>query len=99
MSLSVQFIYDTPQREIASILNGLYSRCTSTSLVAGFMTVEGIDAILQPIRNDPSKLGTLLIGAGTWRAFDAFDQLLGLGVVPDRLRVHLGHSHPTGSGA
>ena len=99
MSTNVQFIYDTPQREIASILSGLYSRCTAASLVAGFMTVEGIDAILQPIRSDPSKLGTLLIGAGTWRAFDAFDQLLGLGVPPDRLRVHRGHSRQTGATA
>jgi hypothetical protein len=63
------------------------------------MTVEGINSILQPIRIAPSKLQTLLIGAGTWRAFDAFDQLLGLGVTPDCLRVHLGHSRQTGAGA
>jgi hypothetical protein len=99
MSLNVQFVYDSPQREIASLLRGLYQGCKSASLVAGFMTVEGIDALLQPIRSDPSKLGSLLIGAGTWRAFDAFDQLLGLGIPPDRLRVHLGHSRPTTAGA
>ena len=41
----------------------------------------------------------LVVGAATYRAFDAFDQLLGMGVQPDRLRVHLGHSRPTSSGA
>jgi hypothetical protein len=99
MSVGVQFVYDTPQREIASLLCGAYQACASTALVAGFMTVEGIDAILQPIRSNPSKLATLVIGAGTYRAFDAFDQLLGLGVAPGRLRVHLGHSRPTGASA
>jgi hypothetical protein len=99
MSLSVQFIYDTPQREIASILNSLYQSCVSASYVAGFMTVEGIEAIAEPIAVEPSKLATMVIGAGTWRAFEAFDRLLGVGIKPDRLRVHLGHSRPTGTGA
>ena len=78
MSLSVQFIYDTPQREIASILNSLYQSCVSASYVAGFMTVEGIEAIAEPIAVEPSKLATMGIGAGTWRAFEAFDRLLGV---------------------
>jgi hypothetical protein len=99
MSVTVQFVYDTPQREIASLLCGAYEGCGSSALVAGFMTVEGIDAIVQPIRSNPVKLTTLVIGAGTYRAFDAFDQLLGLGVPPDRLRVHLGHSRATGASA
>lgn len=99
MSLQVQFIYDTPQREIASILSGLYANCASASLVAGFMTVEGIETVADQIASAPGKLSALVIGAGTWRAFDAFDRLLGLGVVPDRLRVHLGHSRPTGANA
>lgn len=99
MSVSVRFVYDTPQREIASLLSGSYLGIAGAALVAGFMTVEGIDAILQPIRNNPSKLTTLVVGAATWRAFDAFDQLLGLGVPPDRLRVHLGHSRPTSAAA
>jgi hypothetical protein len=99
MSLNVQFVYDTPQREIATLLSGAYLGSANVALVAGFMTVEGIDAILAPIRNNPQKLTTLVIGAGTWRAFDAFDQLLALSVPPDRLRVHLGHSRQTGAKA
>jgi hypothetical protein len=99
MSLNAQFIYDTPQREIASILAGCYQQCTSASLIAGFMTVEGINAVLPPIAANPTKLASLVVGAGTWRAFDAFDRLLGLGVPPDRLRVHLGHTRKTGANA
>jgi len=99
MGLNVRFIYDAPQREIASMLRSLYQSCVSAYFVAGFMTVEGIDAIVPPIASDPAKLATMVIGAGTWRAYDAFDRLLGLGVAPDRLRVHLGHSRPTGVGA
>ena len=99
MSINVQFIYDTPHKEIASILNGLYQTCTSASLIAGFMTVEGIETLADQIGNEPSKLATVLIGAGTWRAFDAFDRLLNLGVPSDRLRVHLGHTRLTTSKA
>ena len=99
MSLNARFIYDTPHREIASVLSSLYGCCASASLVVGFMTVEGIDTIIDPIAADPTKLGVLVVGAATWRAFDAFDRLRSLGVPPDRLRVHLGHSRPTTSGA
>lgn len=95
MSLNVQFIYDTPHREVASMLCGLYQACTSASLIAGFMTVEGIESIVEPITNGPLKLQRLVVGAGTWLAFDAFDRLLSLGVQPDRLQVHLGHSRLT----
>ncbi len=76
MSISVQFIYDTPQREIASLLRDMYNRCSASYLVAGFMTVEGIDTIMQPIQSNSSKLSTLVVGAGTYRAFETFDQLL-----------------------
>ncbi len=99
MSLNVRFVYDVPRREIATLLSEAYAGCNKAALVAGFMTVEGIDAILSPIRKNPQKLTTLLIGAGTWRAFDAFDQLLALGVPPDRLRVDLGYSRKTGAKA
>lgn len=97
--MNVNFLHDVPRREIASLLARLYRDCEVASLVAGFMTVEGIETILPPIRNTPAKLGMLVTGAGTWRAFDAFDHLMGAGVSPYRLRVHLGHSRPTGKGA
>src|SRR5262245_10606087 len=63
------------------------------------MTVEGFESIAAPICAQPDKLQAIVVGAGTWRAYDAFDRLLALGVQQDRLRVHLGHSRPTTSGA
>jgi len=35
MSINIQFIYETPQREIASVLTGYYSRCVSVRPTAG----------------------------------------------------------------
>lgn len=99
MTVSVQVLFGRPQQEIASLLRDRLSRCASASLVAGFMTVEGIEAIAAPLRAQPGKLAQLVVGAGTWRAFDALDTLLAAGVSPSALHVHLGHSRPTGARA
>lgn len=99
MDLDVKVLFDAPQRELASTLRDLYARCTSTSIVTGFMTVEGAGALLDVLAAEPAKLSSLVVGAGTWRAFDAFDTLLNAGVSGTCLRVHLGHSRPTGASA
>ena len=96
MAVNLQILFDLPQREIASLLSDRLSRCTSASLVAGFMTAAGIEAIAGPLRRAPGKLATLVIGAGTYQAFQAFDGLLDAGLPPDRLHVHLGFSGPSG---
>lgn len=97
MALSVQVLFGRPQQEIASLLSDRLARCVSASLVAGFMTVEGIEAIASPLRADPNKLGNLVVGAATWRAFEALDRLLDAKVKPGALHVHLGHTRPTGT--
>ncbi|QNM82397.1 hypothetical protein H8M03_10310 [Sphingomonas sabuli] len=99
MSPTVRMLFDTPQREIAPTLRDLYRRCSSASMITGFMTVEGAKALHEVLAAEPAKLKSLVVGAGTWRAFDAFESLLGVGVPKDRLRVHLGHSRPTGASA
>ena len=66
-------------------------------MVAGFMTVEGIEAVAAPLRLLPGKLSCLIVGAGTWRAFDALDGLVTAGVQSSALFVHLGHSRATTS--
>jgi hypothetical protein len=63
------------------------------------MTVEGIESIAAPLRAHPNKLAHLVVGAGTWRAFDALDRLLATGVAPAALHVHLGHTRATTAGA
>lgn len=97
MSVSAKVLFDRPQHEIASLLRDHLKLCTSASLVAGFMTVEGIEAIAAPIRAHPGKLTNLVVGAGTWRAFDALDRLVLAGVAPSALHIHLGHTRPSGT--
>ena len=99
MSVAVRVLFNKPQKEIASVLCDRLAKCNSASLVAGFLTVEGLASIAQPLRTAPGKLKHLVVGAGTWRAFDALDRLIALGVPPNGLCVHLGHSRATGTGA
>src|SRR5690348_17079446 len=98
MPVSVKILFGQPQRQIASLLRDRLRRCVSVSLVAGFVTVEGIETIATPLHANPSKLADLVVGAGTWRAFEALDQLVTGGVAPSRLHVHLGHSRATRPG-
>ncbi|MFP2925402.1 hypothetical protein ACLESO_09315 [Pyxidicoccus sp. 3LG] len=94
MSLNVQVLFNRPQQEIASMLRDRLSRCIETSIVVGFATVDGLEAIAPTLLSPPAKLRVLVVGAGTFRAFDAMDSLAAQGVPPDRLRIHLGHTRP-----
>src|SRR5262245_21084147 len=99
MSVTVQVLFGTPQHEIASLLRDRLSRCQRASIVSGFVTVEGIEAIGAPIRANPTKIQHLVVGAGTYRAFQALDHLVAAGVPLNRMHIHLGHTRLTGSGA
>ena len=99
MTVTAQVLFGKPQHEIASLLCDRLSRCSQAWLVAGFMTVEGVAAIERPLRANPGKLTQLVVGAATWRAFDALDQLRIAGVSSNALYVHLGHTRATTSGA
>jgi len=92
MTVSAQILFDMPQQEIASRLNDYINRCHSVSLISGFVTVGGIEAIEGALRAVPGKLTNLVVGAATWGAFEAFDRLLTARVSPDALKVHLGHT-------
>jgi hypothetical protein len=99
MSINVEVLFGAPQREIASQIKDRLNRCVSASLVAGFVTVDGLEAISEPIRTNPGKLTTFVVGSGTYRAFQAFDGLIADGVPLDRFWVHLGHTRSTAEGA
>jgi hypothetical protein len=60
------------------------------------VTPSGIELIEGPVLAHPAKLAALVVGAGTFRAFEAFDGLLDAGVAPGNLFVHLGMSRLTG---
>jgi HKD family nuclease len=99
MPVNIQILFGRPQHEIASILRDRLTRCSRASLVSGFMTVEGMEAIADPLKVAPAKLHCLVVGAGTFRAYEAFDRLIAAGVSPAVLHVYLGHTRPTGVGA
>lgn len=99
MTVLTTVLFGKPQQEIASLIRGRLSNCASAQIVSGFATVEGIESIADPLRASPGKLEALVVGAATYRAFDALDQLVRLGAPLDRLHVHLGHSRQTTSSA
>lgn len=95
MAVQIKVLFDAPQKEIASRVRARIAACESVSLIVGFATTEGIDQISAPITSEPQKLSRLVVGAGTFRAFEALDDLIALGVVRERLHVHLGMSRRT----
>jgi hypothetical protein len=98
MAVTTQVLFERPQQEITSLLSQRITQCTSVSLVAGFATVAGLERIAPPLVANPQKLEHLVVGAGTFSAFEAFDGLVGMGVPQDRLLVHLGMSRLRGVG-
>ena len=99
MSVSAKVLFDKPQQEIGSLLRDRLERCMSASLVAGFMTVEGVEAIAAPLRARPAILSRLVVGAGTYRAFEACDRLIDAGVDSGNIHVHFGFTRKTRTSA
>ena len=65
LTIAGPVLVDRPQQEITLFLRDRLDRCCSASLVAGFITVEGIEAISEPICSRPTKVVQLVVGAGT----------------------------------
>jgi hypothetical protein len=89
-------LFDVPQKEIASLITDRITRASEFSLVTGFATPGGLAAICGPVRTSPQRLKTLVVGAATYPGFETLDELLTIGVPPDHLFVHLGHTAATG---
>lgn len=96
MSVDVEVLFGKPQKEIASRLRDRIRRSQTVSLIAGFATAEGLEQIADPLLRDPARLDCLVVGAGTFRAFEALDGLLQAGVAPSKLFVHLGMTRKSG---
>jgi hypothetical protein len=96
MSLSALVLFERPQQEIASLLADRISRSSTTSIVTGFLTPDGAEAISGPIQARPQCLKTFIVGAATYPGFAALDELIDAGVPSDRLHIHLGHTQQTG---
>lgn len=96
MALKATILFDTPQAEVASLIVQKMAVSISTSIVTGFLTPSGVDAIAQPIRDRPSSIAAFVVGSATYPGFEALDDLLAAGVPASRLHVHLGHTQPSG---
>lgn len=94
MSLSATFLHGYPQTQIASIIRDRLARCSKAQIVSGFATPDGIAALrAAPLAR---KIDRVVLGAGTFKAFDALDGLIAGGLPVTAARVHLGHTRRTG---
>lgn len=94
MPATVEVLFGRPQSEIASHLRAALSTSMATSIVTGFATEDGMAEIMAPVQANPARLDAMVVGAGTFRAYAAFDALLAVGVPANRLFVHLGFTKP-----
>jgi len=63
MSIKTTVLFATPQAEIASLIADRISQSTATSIVTGFATPGGVDAIAAPIEANPRCITTIVVGA------------------------------------
>lgn len=96
--LNAEVIFGDPHKALAERLTVLARDCRAAHIVTGFATVDGIRLLPSCLRSG-NRLQTLVVGAGTRRAFDGLNELIENGVPRDRLYIHLGHSRPTKEGA
>jgi hypothetical protein len=97
MSLTATVLFGYPQHEIATVMTERMTRSAAISILTGWATPGGVACIAGPIKVRPSALKCLVVGAATYPAFEALDDLLTAGVSPDRLYVHLGHTCKSGT--
>lgn len=94
MSITTTFLNSRPQREVASTIRKYLANCRSAEIVAGFATPDGIEALRA--KSASSKITRLVLGAATFKAFEALDGLIGAGLSAGAAKVHLGHTRATG---
>ncbi len=96
MSIQATVLFGRPQQEIASMLVQRLRLSTATSIVTGFATPGGLEAIAGPIKARPGSVAAIILGAATYPGFETLDDLHVAGVPLSRLHVHLGHTRPSG---
>lgn len=94
MTVTATFLHSRPQREIASLVRSRFAGCRTAEIVSGFATPDGVDALRA--KSVSSKIKRLVLGAGTFKAFEALDGLISSGLPTGAARVHLGHTRATG---
>ena len=90
--MTATVLFGKPQKEISSLITSRMSQCLNASIITGFLTPSGVQAIVGPIRARPYVIRGLVVGSATYPGFRALDELVAIGVPLDRIRVHLGHT-------
>jgi hypothetical protein len=96
MVMKTTVLFDRPQAEVASLIVQRMTHSVATSIVTGFVTPSGVDAIAKPIIARPSCIADIVVGSATYPGFEALDDLLAAGISSTRLHVHLGHTQLSG---
>lgn len=94
MGITTSFIHSRPQREIASLLKNRFAAARKVSLVSGFLTPDGAASLKLYDPVYAAKIDRFVIGAGTFKAFEAVDRLIAIGKTS--VRINLGYSMPSG---
>lgn len=94
MSVAATFLHALPQIKIATMIRDRLARCRDAQIVSGFATPDGIEALRATA--SAGKISRLVLGAATFKAFEALDNLIAAGLPTTAARVHLGHTRRTG---
>ena len=94
MTLVATFLDADPHHTIARLIRGRLAHCQEARIVAGFATPDGVAAL--QVGAAAPKITRLVLGAGTFKAFEALDSLIASGLPASAARLHLGYSRATG---
>ncbi|WP_159351039.1 phospholipase D family protein [Roseomonas harenae] len=94
MTLAARFLDAYPHHNIARLIQDRLARCREARIVAGFATPDGVAAL--KVGAAAPKITRLVLGAGTFKAFEALDSLIASGLPASAARLHLGYCRATG---
>jgi HKD family nuclease len=96
MALKTSFLHSYPQTKISSLIGKNLADCAQAKIVSGFSTPDGVAALHATA--SAKKISHLVLGSGTFKAFEALDGLIASGLDEKAARVHLGHNRRSGVG-
>jgi hypothetical protein len=94
VTLAARFLDAYPHHNISRLIRDRLTRCREARIVAGFATPDGVAALR--VGAAAPKITRLVLGAGTFKAFQALDSLIASGLPASAARLHLGYSRATG---
>lgn len=95
----VETLFPTPHRPLIRSLAPLMEQCDEVLAAVGFMTAAGVASLKRPLRRDPSRLTTLVVGLPTEKALAGLDALVATRTPLANLWIHLGKNKRRRSGS